>query len=186
MKFFTPLAVILVCVGMYFLYISPVSMEVKALVQKKTELDDVLQKVKDLTQKREEVSGAYNSISQADIDKLNKVIPERFDSVAFANDISTVATQNSLTFKDYKISDSVPESQESSVEQKGVTPFRVSIVSFKVTGQYADFLRFLNKIETSLRLMDVIGLKVEQDPKQDKNSTATMQYTLEISTYSLK
>ncbi len=186
MKFFTPIAVILVCVGMYFLYISPVSMEVKALVQKKNELDNVLQKAKELTQKREEVASAYNSISQTDIDRLNKIIPEKFDSVSFANDVNTIATQNALTFRDYKVSDSVAESQEPSVEQKGTLPFKVSVVSFKVTGQYADFLKFLNKIETSLRLMDVTGLKVEQDPKLDKNSAATMQYTLEIHTYSLK
>ncbi len=185
MKLLTPVAIILVCVGMYYLYISPAAMEAKSLAKKEAELSNVLQQVKVLTIKRDEVATSYNSIPQADIDKLNKIIPSKFDAVAFANDVNTIAMQNGLGFQNY-ITSSPNQSNQDAGEVIDALPYKTTEVSFKVIGKYQDFLKFLAIIEKDQRLMDVVGLKVEEYAKQDKNYNGLMQFDLKINTYSLK
>lgn len=181
MKTLTPIAIIAICFGMYFLYIKPQTDQIKAISQKRDEYYLVLKKVQDISKKREELSVAYNSISQADIDRLNKMIPKTIDVVILANDLSTAAAQNRLVFRDYKAD--VGDSSQQVVFEGSVIPYKVSTISFKLDGSYNDFLTFLATIESNLRLLDVTGLTVEADPGQDKKET--MHFSLQISTYSL-
>ena len=185
MKILTPLAVIAVSIGMYFLYISPSALEVGALMKQKAEYDNVLEKAKELTQKRDELSASYQNISQADIERLNKIVPEKFDPVVMAHDLSVIAAQNRLSFADFKTS--VVNQAERGVvaDPQNALPYKVNMVSIKLAGQYADFLRFLDNVELNLRLLDIENLDIAPLTASDKPTDTAMQFTLQINTYSL-
>ena len=79
MKSFLPFIIIAVCVAMYFMYISPTWAKDQTLMAQKAEYTNVLDKIKELTAERDKAIAEYNSISPEDIDKLNKLIPAKFD-----------------------------------------------------------------------------------------------------------
>ncbi len=170
---------------MYFLYITPAAVEVNALVTQKSEYEDVLQKAKELATKRDELSLSYNNIPTADIERLNKIVPAKFDPVVMAHDLSALASQNKLAFTDFRASAS-DGSRQVATNPDSALPYKVTLVSFKLVGQYADFLRFLNSAEMNLRLLDVEGLEVTPNSTSDKISDSSLQFALSVNTYSLQ
>lgn len=160
--------------------------EVKALVQAKDQRIKVLSKAQELNSKRTTVADSYASISDSDKDRLNKIIPQKFDSVVFANDLNSIALKNSLAFQDFKVDESGAVNDASVIEQNSISAYKTNVVSFKVIGQYSDFVKFIDVIDNSLRLMDTIGLSVELYNKQEKKDSGVLQFTLLVKTYSLK
>lgn len=185
MKLLTPVLIIAISVGMYFMYISPTAMDVKVLNQQKIKLDNILEKAKELKIKRESVLLDYTSISESDLDRFNKVIPEKFDPVIFVNNMNTLAFQDSVTVGNFTIS-SLGSNNEGIVSDVApVSTYKITSISFKVTGQYDNLLKFLNNLESSLNLFDVVNLSVEQLTSTGSNKNQ-MQFSLEMNTYSLK
>ena len=186
MKLLTPILVIFISVALYFMNIVPLSDDVKALVRTKGLRTNVLLKAQELNSKRGTVADAYASISDSDKDKLNKIIPQKFDSVMFANDLNGIALKNNLSFQDFKVDETGGGDQVTVVEQNSTLPYKTTTTSFVVIGQYFDFVKFMDTVDKSLRLMDVVGLSVEPSVKQEKKDSGLLQFTLIVKTYSLK
>ena len=90
MKFFAPIIVIGVAIGMYFFYMDTAFPEVQVLREKKSKYDEVLQKAVELGVLRDSLLKEYSNVSVDNSERLNKLIPEKFDAVLFANDINTM------------------------------------------------------------------------------------------------
>ncbi|MCX6702235.1 MAG: hypothetical protein NTX96_03535 [Candidatus Zambryskibacteria bacterium] len=185
MKFALPLITIGICIGTYFIYISPTVSEVKGLSLKKANYDEVLLKSKELKDKRDAVLIDYNNISNADIDKLNKIIPEIFNSVLFANDVNAMASGNNLVVKDFKIDPQRTEDRDLMINQQKSNPYKTTIITFRLVGQYGQFVKFLTALESNLRLIDVVNLSIKTIGGQ-KSTDNSLEYLLEMNTYSLR
>src|SRR6185295_4215415 len=108
-------------------YINPAVSDAKGLSNKNEEYSIILSKAQELAQKRDEVMTQYNNIPQADLDKLNKIIPTTFDSVLFANDLNNLAVQYGLSIKSIKASSADPVGQDG-VTDGSQSPFKTNIV----------------------------------------------------------
>lgn len=183
MKSLTPILVVLISVFMYFFYIVPMADNVKLLAQKNSEYKSIIQQAKDLTIKRDDLLQKYNDLTQEDVDKLNKSIPTKFDSVVFVNDMTALASQNQVLIDSFNISDNRSDAREENTGEEQPL-YRTTTVSFKITGQYTDVLSFLNNLERSLRIIDVIGIEVSIIDSVKANSPVDV--LLKINTYSLK
>ena len=186
MKSFLPFIVIGVCIGMYFLYLSPTWTQISVLQAKKAEYINTLNDIKNLTNIRDSAISAYNSIPQDDIDKLSKIIPAKFDSAAFTNNISTLAARYNLVTKEVKTDEQTTAARDAAgnpTPDQG--PFQTIKVSTKIDGTFDNFLLFLKDLESSVQLMDVVKLNVDvqkgKTPAQD-----TLEFSLVINTYALK
>ena len=103
--------------------------------------------------------GEYNSISQENIDKVNKMIPSGSESMKLVVQIEDMMKSSGLSLKSI---DTKESAKESSVKTKGegekvVSPLALSI---KAQGSYQAFYTFMREVETSLRLMDIGSVKV--------------------------
>ncbi|HEY4505360.1 MAG TPA: hypothetical protein VJG67_01595 [Candidatus Paceibacterota bacterium] len=185
MKLISQSIVIIICVVIYFFYISPTVSEVKVLSIQKSDYKNVINKAKELTTKRDVAFTSYNDIPQSDIDRLNKIIPETFDPIRFANDVSAMATGYGLTIKDFKVDEAKTDTRDVIVNQPQNQKYRTSVVAFGLTGSYPQFLKFLSTIESSLRLVDVIGLSMKS-VGGNKGGDIPVQYLLKVNTYSLR
>jgi len=186
MKGLTPLLIVVICIGMYFLYLSPWIKEIKSLALKKEEYNTVLAKTQELKDMRDAVLQDYNSISQEDIEKLNKVVPEKFDSVLFANDLNNMAVKYGLTIKSIKSNSITQSDREQVLATEETIPYRAYSISVTLTGPYAEFIKFLGTLETNLRLIDVrsLGIRYVKDEKVPTNDKS--DYSLEVDIYSLR
>lgn len=170
---------------MYFMYISPTISEIKGLAAEKAEYDSVLLKAGDISAKTGTILEEYNSIPEEDIAKLNKIITNTYDSVAFANDLNNLATDFGLSVVGIK--DSIPNASnraDAVVDSSNPTPFKTNIVNLSLTGDYDKFVSFLTNLESSLRLIDVKSLSVNS-LKTDESKIDSYDFKLEIIVYSL-
>jgi Tfp pilus assembly protein PilO len=184
MKSLMPFITIALCVTIYFLYISPTLGDIDERRGKLAEYRNALEQTKELKIQRDAAITASNNISEADLNRLNKIIPGKFDGVLFVNDISAMAARNGVKMSNFKTSETAPATRnvDEIAEEK---PFKVVSVSFKLTGQYDQFIKFLKELESSLQLIDVISLNITSG-KVEKASDNNLDYDIEINTYSLK
>ena len=173
---------------MYFMYIKPTLAEISTLSEKKTEYLNVLLKSKELKARRDVALSAYNNISADDIDKLSKIVPVKFDSVLFANDLNSIASRYGMFIKDLKIDQTKTEGRSLENVQTDGKTYKTITVFFWLSGQYEQFVRFLKDIESSLRLLDVSNLTISANVSAGVKSliVSIPDYSLEIYTYSLQ
>lgn len=169
---------------MYFVYIKPTGDKVKALSIKKSGYDNILSKTKELKQTREDILTVYNSISIEDIDRLNKIVPETFSPVLFLNDLTAIVSQYGMKVGDFKTNEPKPENRAAIIAQSKGDSYVTTIVNFSLSGPYSEFLKLLNDLESSLRLIDVVGLTVTSNYRS--TSENSLNYSLELKTYSLR
>lgn len=160
--------------------------EIRVLRAKSSEYSNVLNKVKELAIKRDNINEERNNIPKADMERLGKVVPETFSAVSFANDINTRASRYGMSVRDFRENEAKTEVRDViGLNQSQDKPYKTIMVSFRVIGQYSQFIRFLNDLETSLRLVDVKGLTIKAvDTRTSGNNS--LEYLLDINTYSLR
>lgn len=175
------------------MYIDPTINDVRALMAQKAEYDNVLEKARELQEKRDAILAEYNSISQEDLDKLNKLVPQTFDSVFFLNELNIIASKYGLTLSSYKENTGGSATDRAAVVEEGPEiPYVTNKISIKVTGPYPQFLSFLEEVETNLRLVDVSSLSIKNTQQIQRTATGGvsqvggMEYLLDLNTYSLR
>lgn len=171
---------------MYFAYISPMFAEIGTYKNKKSEYDSVLSKVQELNSAREAAIASYNSIPGEDIDKLNKILPNKFDPILFLNDLGAITSKDGMNLTGFQSEQDTQTSQGIVNSETEVKPFITNTANIKVTGKLSKFLPFLKDIESSLRLMDVTGLQISGTGTTKPGQEQEMQFTLVIKTYSLQ
>lgn len=178
-----PFIIIGLCVGMYFMYISPTIADIQIKREKKSEYTNVLEKVRELKEQRDSLSTTYNSIPIADLEMLNKIIPTKFDPVYFSNDINAMSSKYGMAIREVRIE--YPPSAGIIDAQVGEKNYKTIKVQMVLGGRYEQFLSFLKDLETSLRLIDVVDLNVTAGG-YTRGQDINLDYTLEVQTYSLQ
>ena len=187
MKAIIPFIIIAICVGVYFMYISPIMDDINVKNQKKAEYVNVLNQAKELKVQRDAISAAYNNIPASDLESLSKIIPESFNAVSLANEISSISSRYNLSVKEIKTDETTTANNNNNVtgESAPAGPYRTIVVTFKLTGQYEEFIKFLKDLQSGLHLVDVVGLSIKSTPGK-KSTDVNLEYSLEVHTYSLQ
>jgi Tfp pilus assembly protein PilO len=183
MKQLTPFIIVALCFGMYFLYISPLWTEVSDLQSKKTNYDNVLSKIDELKAERDGALNAYASISPDDLAKLEKIVPQSFDSVKFLNDMGVASSRYGLSMDTFDSNASRVE-EERTVNSQPNGGFKTNSVNIRVMGTLPQFINFLKELESSLKIIDVTTLNIV--PVASTKGINNLQYTLGLTMYSLQ
>ena len=133
--------------------------EIKEVRNRISIYNKTIETIRSVKNSVDKLLGEYNSISQENIDKINKVIPSGSESMNLVVQIEDMMKSNGLVLKSI---DTKESAKESSVKKKGegekaVSPLSLSI---KAQGSYQSFYSFMNEAEKSLRLMDIGSVKV--------------------------
>ncbi len=184
MKSLTPILVVIISIFMYYFYIVPLAGKVKLLAKMNKDYKTVIQEATGLNDKRDQILQDYNTISQEDMDRLTKAVPDKFDPVTFVNDLTGMANQRNLSFDGFTTTDNRSDVRQDDITGLLTPTYRTTSATFNIVGKYEDALGFLNDIETSLRVIDVVGLDVELSDSTKLDSL--VKVSLEVNTYSLK
>ncbi len=176
MKFLFPIVAIVIAVGLFFLVIDPQYQKLKDLKAGQAQYDQALQKSKELRAIRDRLQETNKAIPQADRDRLSKLLPDRIDNVRLAMDLDTMASRYGMRLSSVNI----VKVQEAEQVIGPTATYDSVVVNFSVTSSYDAFLKFLTDLESSLRLVDVIGLSF------DASKGDLYQYNVSVRTYWLK
>ncbi len=168
---------------MYFMYISPTLADITALSSQKAQFSDILSKSKQLKNQRDAVLTSYNNIAEDDINRLNKIIPDKFDTVLLISDLNALASRYGLVMSNFKVDAPTASVRNTAVTRQKTDLYKTITVGFSVSGPYDAFVSFLKDAESSLRLMDITSLNIKSSSQKGDSS---LQYTLQLYTYSLR
>jgi Tfp pilus assembly protein PilO len=185
MKSLISLLIISVCVAAYFVYIKPLSIDIRVLNSKKSEYNDVLNRVKDIKEKRDELLLEYDNISPSDLDKLNKILPEKINSVVLVNDLNNMGSKHGIVIKDYKVNEPEYNNADNVIPDLKGPVYKTTKVNMTVSGQYSQFLSFLDELESALTLFDIVNLSIRSGTGKEAIN-GIMEYALEANIYSLR
>ena len=146
---------------------------------------------------RDQVTAAYNNISQSDRDRLAKMIPNSVDNIRLVIDLNSVALNHGFSLQGITAeasSNSGPNGQSQSgatnssagsahsingASPSGGLPVSIDVptldtvdVSFSVTAPYLQFISFMQDLEANLRIMDITHLTM--------TSSDTGVYTFQV------
>lgn len=182
-KTLTPLIGTIVAVGLFFSYIQPTFEDIRGIQDEAAQYAQAVEKASELQQRINELKQRQSSISLADLERLEALLPGRVDEVAVLIDLDAIASSHNLTLGDVEVGDrekneadgqnaqnqpsivAAPNQMIGSSDDEAPTGLEPSEtvtsqyatldISFSVVGTYNDFRMFLRDIERSLVLMEV-------------------------------
>jgi len=180
MKILTPLLYIALSLLVFFWYIKPGYQEIKTIREQGVLYSDALAQVALAAEKRDEVSNKFNSISSNDIKRLEKLLPDKVDTLQLAVDINALARKYGSAVKGIKLS----SSQTDNADTTGGVMYGTTPIEFAVTMGYENFLRFLADLEQSLKLVDVANVSFR--PETSDKTAGGYTYNVSLTAYYLK
>lgn len=181
MKGVLPVLSIAISVALFWWYIDPTYAEVKELRVEEATLNQALDRALELQTTRDQLLSRYNTFSQNDIARLEKLLPDHVDNVRLALDMDSLAAQYGMRVRNLSI-----EKQDPKVKSPTQTigpderTYESMVLSFTVTGDYDTFRQFMLDLERSLRLVDIEGITFTSA------ESGLYDFTVALRTYWLK
>jgi len=153
------------------------SVGLKDLLTQRANLNQTLADINGIKAKILEFQKIKSQISEADLEKLDKFIPNHVDNVNLIIDINNVATKQGLALKNVRVQSATDSSGSKTISPGGI---QSTLMSFSVIGNYQTLMKFLDGLANSLRVVDPVSLSFAVDEK------GLNQYNFEIKTYWVK
>jgi len=179
MKGLFPLVAVAVAIALFYWYIDPTYASIKELRAQQATLDVALNRSLELQQARDELLSKYNTFSQDELGRLEKLLPDHVDNVRLILDLDGIASRYGMRVRNVSIEEPRNTRTANAI---GVddTQYESLVLSFTVSGQYSTFRQFVADLERSLRIVDIVGLSFSA------NDEGVYDFTVSLRTYWLK
>ena len=171
------------------MYTQPAYDNVRALQGKVGEYDQALQKAAELQDLKQALLSRYNAFNPADLDRLHRLLPDHVDNVRLVLDLDSLAARHGMALQNVVVSNPASESKKDvgavAAINTGTRRFDSLTLKFSTRGSYEDFTNFIEDLETSLRIVDLVSLSLTGDGAPNAASP-TYRYDITIRTYWLK
>jgi hypothetical protein len=129
-----------------------------------TNLTDAIVSTTEAKQKFTDARNQFNTVTADEKEKLAQILPEKIDSVKLLMGVNSIASRYGIGIRKIAVADerqtTAPESQAASVAN-----YRPVQMSFSASGNYGGFVQFLDDIERTLQIMDVVSIKFDSTTK---------------------
>jgi len=149
----TSLIFLTAAITVFFAWTKPDFAKVEHLKKRETAFNEILGNSKQLRIVRDKILSEYNSISQEDLDKLNKILPSKMEAVKLIIEIENIAKSHGLLLKNIDVKKSKETGKPSFGSKKD--DFGKVSMSMSVVGRYGSFVTFLEDLERNSSLIDI-------------------------------
>lgn len=179
MKNTTSIILLLLSIGLFYTFTSPYYDRVTELRASAEDYQNVLNNISRIGETRDQLLVDYEQIPKAEIERLGTVLPDHVDTVRMAQELDTISSRYGISLKNVRID---PRGAQSSlpVLPEYEKPYDKVTLSFTFIADYANFRRFLDDLEKSLRIMDVKSLAFTNSESE------LTEYQASIDTYWLR
>ena len=134
--------------------------EIKDLRKQISSYNETINTVKKVKSSIDKTLGEYNAISQENVDRINKIVPSGAESMKLVVQIDDMMRKNGLSLENIDSKDTVNDDSVSGAQEKDIkTPESISL-SITAQGSYESFHSFIKSLEKSLRLVDIVSVKI--------------------------
>ena len=202
-KALTPVIALIIAVALFFTYVRPTLDDIKLVQDETHEYTEALDKAGQLRARIDELRQERNSISVSNLERLEALLPDSVDEVRLLIDLDALAEAHDLSFNSITVATDesgsrteertppvAPTNGDPNTEIDGVPSAAVSNVSdfftsldisFTVTGEYNDFKGFLEDLEQTLVLMEIVELDfVAASDASNKGNDVAYNVTIRV------
>jgi len=172
---FLPIFLIVIAIGLFLTYTDVAYKDVKKMEQDEMKYDEALSKSKELQIIRDDLLSRYNALKPEDVSRLKKLLPDNVDNVRLVLEIDNIAAKYGMKIKGVSISREPVE--DKSIAEVKTKKFDAITLSFSVNSSYGNFIKFVQDLENSLRIVDIVRISFTSS-NADFN-----EYDLSIKTY---
>jgi Tfp pilus assembly protein PilO len=169
-----PLLSVSTAIVLFFFFLRPTYGEIGAAREEVAHLRSTLDSAQEIQLERDRLVSKYNAIPVADLERLEKILPDHVDNVRLILEIDTVAKGYGMTLNDLIITESkqIDSSNSSTkgVGGAGTAPLGIVTFSFRTSSSYETFLQFLQDLEHSLRIVDITSLSFTPGGRENTKS----------------
>jgi len=166
-----------IAIFLIFGYVKPTFDNAEAIKLNTAQYDKALSKAREIQELKRSLLSRYNLFAGSNLGKLEKLLPNNVDNVRLVLDIDGIASARGIrisSVKTQKDTDTATDAQTGggvgfNSAAKAAQPYKTLILEFNTITTYADFKLFLQDLEHSLRLVDLVSLDVS--PAQRPKST---------------
>lgn len=185
----TPILLIVLSVSLYFTFTDNQYAKVKELQAEQEEYEVAIDNSKKLLAKRDELLAQYNSFSQQDLQKLERLVPDSIDNVRLVIDINGITSRYGAAIQNLKLNtvkageveEQPPVGPDGNPIASGdAKPYNSATISFSLSTTYETFIKILKEMETSLRILDIASVKF------NASESEPYSYDVTIRTYWMK
>jgi Tfp pilus assembly protein PilO len=190
----TPLILIGISVAVFLIFVNPMYKEVSSLRTEINSYNEALNNSNVLDNERDKLTKKYNAIDPADLDKLQKLLPDNVDNIRLILEIEKLASPYGMVLKDIRYNTQKKEEGTNtntlqggqSVSSVGGSDFGVWTLEFSTEGSYKNFLSFLKDLESNLRVVDIASIQFSSTNDITKGTSESYKYAFKINTYWMK
>ena len=148
----------------FFVYTKPTYDSTQAVQTQINQYNAALDKATQLQTLKQTLLSRYNSFDPGDLARLQTMLPDQVNNIGLILDLDTLANQYGLSLENVGI-DSTGQSAPSASGNtaavgSSVASYESLNVTFTIHCTYSQFIQYVTSLETSLRVVDLIGLTV--------------------------
>ncbi len=187
MKSFTPLILIAVSVALFFFHIDPRYEAVQGLQEQQDQYEQALVRAQELQTVRDQLLSRYDSFSQDDIARLERIVPDRINVVKLVADIDGVAAKYGIAVADIQVTDDTVDNSNEVVSAESAMPFMTTEIELTFNASYENLVSFLTDLETSLQVVDIVSIAfTPASGGATGPQTGIYEYTIALHAYWLR
>ena len=172
----------------FFMFTQPTYDQVKSTNVEIAQYDSALQKAAELQARKQELLSRFNAFNPDDRARLEKLLPDHVDNVRLILDLDNLASKHGLAMQNVVVEGQggTPAAQ-TAIAAVGASKQKYDslTLSFTTQGTYGTFQKFLGDLELSLRLVDLVSMKL-QSVEAVRGAEPVYTYNMTIKTYWLK
>lgn len=180
MKYNTAVVLLLLSLGLFYTFTNPQYKEVKELSTLASEYQSILKNISQIVELRDSLLATYATISRAEIDRMNAVLPDNVDTVKLALDLDNMAARYGVSIKNIQTAIGGNSGAGLIVLPEYEKKYDTATVTFSFIAAYANFNRLLADIERNLRIMDIKSITFQS------SDSGFYDYQISAETYWLK
>ena len=150
--------------GIFFWYTKPAYDKVQGTRDTIAQYDAALNKATELQQLKQTLLMRFNAFSPADLDRLQKLLPDHVDNVRLILDLDNLAERHGLALQNVDVSSSQKQTAKGAPVIGTVggsnQKYDSLTLTFGTAATYSEFVLFLTDLEASLRIVDLVSLSI--------------------------
>ena len=149
--------------GVFFMYTESAYSNTKVLQASIDQHNLALDKAKELKVLQESLLSRFNAFNKGEVERLHKLLPDHVDNVRLILDLDRLASTFGMALQNVVISSPASESADKTVIGSigaGKQKYDSLTLKFSTHGTYANFIAFIESLESSLRIVDLVNLSL--------------------------
>ncbi len=168
-----------VAVTLIFGYVKPTFNSAEKIKANTLQYDKALSKAAEIQTRKRTLLSKFNLFNSTNRGRLKKLLPDHVDNVHLVLDIDGIASDRGIRISSVKVQKDADIDTDVQMGSSAVgfssasiaaQPYQTLVLEFSAVASYAEFKLFLEDLERSLRIVDLVDLSISQAQKVESGS----------------